>query len=145
MINQFTGEFLFLSNFYAHPVEFEGEIYPTNEHAFQAAKTFSARERRMIMSAITPGEAKYLGRKVTLRPSWKTYARYEVMMELIDKKFDDPVLGQMLLDTKWRSLIEGNHWGDREWGVDGDGMNLLGWMLQRKRNELYWVSQKFGG
>ena len=39
-INRFRGKYMFLSNFCSckHGVEFEGQIYPTSEHAYQAAK-----------------------------------------------------------------------------------------------------------
>jgi len=34
----FSGDRLFLSNFYPHPFLFNGDMYATAEHAFQAAK-----------------------------------------------------------------------------------------------------------
>ena len=44
MIRSFTGEYRFLSNFFPSPVEFEGLVFPTVEHAFQAAKALSPLE-----------------------------------------------------------------------------------------------------
>jgi len=44
-ITQFRFEYKFLSNFFETPIEFENEIYPTVEHAFQAAKTLNLNER----------------------------------------------------------------------------------------------------
>ena len=41
MISRFHGEHAFLSNFSPHPVELpwaEGLVFPTAEHAYQAAK-----------------------------------------------------------------------------------------------------------
>lgn len=39
VIDRFSGEYRFLSNFYLAEVELDGEVYPTVEHAFQAAKS----------------------------------------------------------------------------------------------------------
>ena len=39
--DKFDGDYAFLSNFYESPCKFEGDIYPTVEHAFQAAKTIT--------------------------------------------------------------------------------------------------------
>ena len=44
-ITSFEGDFAFLSIFYFHPVEIDGDTYPTNEHAFQALKTPNSAER----------------------------------------------------------------------------------------------------
>ncbi len=38
-ITSFRGAYSFLSNFYWASVYYEGIMYPTSEHAFQAAKT----------------------------------------------------------------------------------------------------------
>lgn len=48
-----------------------------------------------------------------------------------------PELEAMLLATGDKVLVEGNTWGDTEWGVcDGVGKNLLGKILMRIRGEL---------
>jgi ribA/ribD-fused uncharacterized protein len=140
-IVSFSGEHFFLSNFYPHPVEVEGAVYPTNEHAFQALKTADADEREQVRLAPTPGRAKRLGRRVTLRPDWNSY-RFEVMERLVREKFRGPELRRLLLSTGSRELIEGNTWNDRTWGCtrgrDGawHGANQLGKALMRIRDEL---------
>ena len=45
-INEFRGDYAFLSNFYPAPVSYMGQTYANNEAAFQAQKTLSAREQR---------------------------------------------------------------------------------------------------
>ena len=45
IIDNFDGEFAFLSNFSPDPCAFEGIVYPTVEHAFQAAKTLNQVKR----------------------------------------------------------------------------------------------------
>ena len=56
----------FLSNFYWSPVHFEGLVYPSVEHAFQAAKTETQRES-FTDERLSFGEAKKRGRQVALR------------------------------------------------------------------------------
>ena len=45
VINRFDGEFAFLSNFWECEVEFDGIVFPSVEHAYQAAKTHEVREQ----------------------------------------------------------------------------------------------------
>ena len=71
-INEFRGDYAFLSNFYPAPVSYMGQTYANNEAAFQAQKTLSAREQRKfcIFRMHNPSDAKKLGRDLTLRPDW---------------------------------------------------------------------------
>lgn len=139
-ITSFSGEHSFLSNFYPAPVKLDGYVYPTVEHAFQAAKSFIRREREAIRLAPSPGKAKRLGRKVILRPDWE-HVKIEVMKELLRQKFSDPELCAKLLATGDASLIEGNHWGDVTWGCVLEkekwvGSNKLGVLLMELRFDL---------
>ena len=140
-ITSFTGECAFLSNFYPYPVEIDGDIYLTNEHAFQALKTDNPAEREKVRQAKTPASAKALGKYVTLRGGWDTF-RFEVTERLVRAKFNDPDLAAKLLATGERELIEGNTWRDATWGCimnkDGvwRGQNELGKILMRVREEL---------
>src|SRR5689334_15409559 len=72
-INEFTGAYRFLSNFYPCPngILLDGALYPTVEHAFQAAKTTEQHHRDLIRQCATPGQAKRLGRSVPLRHDWE--------------------------------------------------------------------------
>lgn len=132
-IDSFVGEYRFLSNFYPSKIEVDGKDYATVEHAFQALKTDNPTEREIVRSARTPGQAKKLGRRVTLRPDWDT-ARIGVMKMLLEKKFSDKVLRAELLATGDAELVEGNYWNDRFWGVcRGQGQNWLGKLLMEIR------------
>jgi ribA/ribD-fused uncharacterized protein len=154
IINNFMGQYRFLSNFAYGKVTFEGLDYPTTEHAFQAAKTLDPAQRKIIQQAATPGEAKKLGGPkekggiVTLRPDWDSgekdaQIRYIVMTYLVRQKFTNhPDLRRKLHATKDAILIEGNYWHDRVWGVctcakhTGEGTNWLGEILMNIRAEL---------
>lgn len=135
-IGKFIGEYWFLSNFYPAEIELDGLIYPTLEHAYQASKTKSKAEREVIRKAKKPGQAKFLGKRVTLVPDWDT-VRVEVMRKLLVQKFANKVLRAELLSTGDADLEEGNYWNDRFWGVcKGRGENQLGKLLMEIREEL---------
>lgn len=142
MITEFKGEFGFLSNFAWVTVKMYGVDYPSVEHAYQAAKTLDLTERERIRAARTPGEAKRLGRTVTLRPGWEDM-KLAVMTELVRRKFQNPAFREMLLATGDRWLVEGNEWGDSFWGCTWNehshhwiGSNHLGKILTQIREEL---------
>lgn len=119
VINSFFGEYEFLSNFYMTPVLYEGLLYPSSEHAYQAAKTIILKERMMILNCKTPGQAKRMGskkaKKITLRPGWDSM-RVDIMINVVLSKFKNPELALKLLSTKNLQLIEGNQWHDNYWG-----------------------------
>jgi hypothetical protein len=135
-IDKFIGSHSWLSNFYPHPVEFEGMEYPTVEHAYQAAKTLDEAQRAKVRQAATPGKAKALGKRVTLRHGWNDM-RLAVMRAILEVKFANPTLRAKLIATGQDELIEGNTWNDRFWGVcRGAGQNHLGKLLMAIREEM---------
>lgn len=131
-ISEFTGDYFFLSNFYCAEVVYKGIRYQNNEAAFQAMK---CPEMARSFSSLNPSEAKRLGRRVKLRPDWED-VKEDVMREVCFAKFfqhDD--LRIQLLATAPAELIEGNDWGDKEWGMcDGEGKNKLGKILMSLRD-----------
>ena len=138
MINCFDGEFAFLSNFYTSPFKDPetGTTFPTVEHYFQANKADGMRDYLAIATASTPGQAKRLGRRCTLRYDWES-VKIEVMRKGLRLKFADPALKSKLLATGEEELIEGNYWNDTFWGVcRGKGQNNLGKLLMELREEL---------
>jgi N-glycosidase YbiA len=140
-INEFSGKYAFLSNFWSCKIMFEGIEFPTVEHAFQAAKTTNPNEREMVRLAPTPVKAKRIGRKVTLRDDWEK-VKIEIMRGLLVQKFSqDEMLREMLLSTGDWELIEGNTWGDKFWGAvleNGKwvGRNELGKLLMSVRSQI---------
>jgi N-glycosidase YbiA len=136
-VERFTGDHDFLSNFQPSPIEVDGILFPTVEHAFQAAKTFDPVEKQAVAAATTPGTAKRLGRKVQLRPDWKQ-VKVGIMEDLVRLKFTTHAdLREQLLATGDAELVEGNNWNDRFWGVcRGNGQNQLGLILMKVRSAL---------
>lgn len=127
-IGSFSGRYSFLSNFYIEPdgTHVEGE--------FQAAKCRHPSDRDRF-KGLAPGQAKRLGRQITLRQDWE-YVRISVMLDLLVNKFKDhQQLRELLLNTGTATLIEGNHWHDHFWGVcNGVGQNHLGVLLMSIRD-----------
>lgn len=146
MIDRFTGKYACLSNFYPCEIWYEGRQYPSLEHAYQAAKTTVEHEIEAIRTAPTPGKAKRLGQKCTIRPNWEQL-KLAVMYKLVKYKFSHPVLTTLLLSTGDQKLAEGNDWGDTFWGqIEEDGWNgqlktvgsnWLGYILMLVRAELH--------
>lgn len=64
--------------------------------------------------------------------------KVRITYELLKRKFAPGTdLAQMLIATAPAELIEGNTRGDTFWGVcDGEGLNTLGCMLMRIRDDL---------
>lgn len=137
-IDNFRGEYFFLSNFFHAPVTWEGLTYLNSEAAFQAAKVLTDEERMEFMF-LDPSRAKRKGRQVKLRSDWEQ-VKYDIMEQIVRAKFTQNIgLGEKLLATGEAELIEGNTWGDICWGVDlrtGKGRNCLGKILMKVRVEL---------
>ena len=139
MIDNFFGEYRFLSKFWPCDIVYERIKFPSTEHAFQAAKTLDSSIRMEIAALKTPGQAKRAGKKVALRPDWEQVKIY-IMRELLSLKFNRyrySYLSAKLIATYPFELIEGNTWGDKFWGVcDGEGENHLGKLLMQIRAAL---------
>lgn len=129
-INGFFGPYRFLSNFHLVPIEYDGIVFPSTEHAYQAAKSLDHGTRAYIASLPTPREAKKAGMALALRPGWDK-TRVSVMYILNHYKYmHNADLAQKLMDTNPQYLEETNTWHDTFWGVcEGIGQNNLGKIL----------------
>lgn len=138
VIESFTiaSGYPFLSNFYPSTIYVEGKSYKTVEHAYQAHKTLDESNRDLIRRASSPAEAKKLGRAIVLRPDWDA-VKIDLMRSFIRKKFENPFLEPLLINTSDAELIYGNTWNDTYWGVcRGTGLNWLGKILMEVRKEI---------
>lgn len=137
MIDQFRGEYRWLSNFWPAEVVLYGKTYPTIEHAYQAAKCADPADRDWICGAVSAGIAKKRGREVKKRWDWE-FVKLWVMADLLRQKFaPKTILANKLLATGDQKLVESNSWGDTFWGVcGGKGHNHLGKLLMKIRSEL---------
>lgn len=134
------GPLGFLSNFSAHPVALDGQLWPTAEHYFQASK-FPADRAAMerIRLAPSPFEAARLGRSrsLPLRPDWEA-VKDVVMAHVLAAKFaQHPALAAQLRATGDAEQVQDSpmdaYWGC---GADGRGRNRLGTLLMALRSRL---------
>ena len=143
IIDYFSGEYGFLSNFSYSPITIEGKTWPTIEHMFQAGKTLDENMRERIRISPSPKEAKRIGRRMPLRPDWERIKK-DVMLECVRLKFgQNRGIREKLFGTGDAVLIEGNTWHDNIWGNcrcsrcrEIKGQNLLGRILMKVREEL---------
>jgi ribA/ribD-fused uncharacterized protein len=134
VIDNFVGEYFFLSNFHHRTFQFQGDTWPTAEHAFQAMKTHDEAVRASIRVLETPREARQFGRhEVELRNDWEAI-KDVVMFAVLCHKFSSRHMQDLLKATAPAVLIEGNK-VDTYWGVvDGEGQNKLGQLLMLIRD-----------
>lgn len=136
-ITEFKGEFRWLSNFSPVDINFDGDIFPSVEHAYVAAKIGDKSVREELI-AMTAGQAKRFGRKFPLAPDWGDI-KITIMKALIHRKFEQEPYRSKLLATGDVYIQEGNTWGDKYWGVclrTGEGNNFLGQLIMHKRENL---------
>lgn len=159
-INEFQGEYRFLSNFWPANIELNGQKYPTVEHAYVAAKfgqnpapvrvpyttpNSETKYREVplaqyVAELASPGAAKRFGRTAKVDEYWNE-RRIPVMQLLTDQKYHpkyNPDLAQKLVRTEDAHICEGNPWGDKFWGQSplGNGENTLGKMNMHRRDFL---------
>lgn len=139
-IGSLTGKWAPLSNFWMETTR-HGK---SAEHIFQAAKSEDPAERAHVLSRAKPGQAKYAGKRVTLRKDWESI-KVDIMEEIVRRKFQDPTLANILEATGDAEIVEGNRWHDNFWGQctcgkrakcqPGQGKNTLGNILMKIREE----------
>lgn len=144
MIDTFTGQHQFASNFYPVEVQMGGAWYKSVEHAYQAYKTEDLELRKpfYMNPSMTASQAKKLGRTLVVRSFWEIY-KLEVMEKLLYQKFFNRELAEDLLATGDHELVEGNYWHDNYWGncicnkcKNLVGQNHLGKLLMKIRDDL---------
>jgi len=135
-IQGFFGEYRWLSNFYLVDVDYNFIVYPSAEHAYQASKTFSVKEKMEIADMARPGSAKKKGSTFVLPKSWDQH-KLVIMRDIVTIKFNNEFLRKKLLATGTADIIETNRWGDDFWGVcSSAGQNHLGKIIMSVRREL---------
>lgn len=137
MISGFRGRWTRFSNYAVCSIWFEGHIYNSVEHAYQAAKTLNEWQRQHIRHLATPNQAKKAGRTVLLRSDWEE-VKLDIMRSLLQEKFSQEPDRMTLLSSGDHVLVEVNWWGDTFWGQCplGVGTNHLGSLLMQIRDEL---------
>lgn len=137
MIDSFSGENRWLSNFDECEITFEDVKYRSIENAYQASKTLSISDRRALVT-MSAGQAKRAGEKLKMRSDWEDI-KVAIMTDLLEQKFSKPRYRKLLLDTGDKEIREGNTDNGLFWGVNvqsGEGQNTLGKIIMKIRQDI---------
>ena len=131
------------SNLYRREISFEGETFPTSEHAYQAGKARKPAVRKWLLDAPSPALLAMAAHGLyywDVVPGWST-KKFDRMRAVLRVKFtqhDD--LHKLLISTGNARLVEAatvDNEVNRLWGeVNGSGRNMLGVLLMELRQEL---------
>lgn len=140
----YEQDFYVLSNFSAFALAWNGSVYPTSEHCYQAQKFLDAgSEAAAVAESIYRARSAHVAFKIAqsskhlVRLGWNA-AKVDVMRQILLAKVDQhEYVRRKLLATGDRELVE-NSWRDAYWGwgPNRDGMNMLGRLWMEIRAEL---------
>jgi predicted NAD-dependent protein-ADP-ribosyltransferase YbiA (DUF1768 family) len=101
---ELTGKYTALTNSYPSRIVVEGILYPTLDHAFQAAK-FTDTETKVLISRAKLTDIPNIVEQGFTRPNWQEI-RLATMYQLMRLKFEsNPVLATLLQDTGNDTLV----------------------------------------
>lgn len=132
-----------LSNLYRRSISFEGEVFATSEHAYQAGKARKSAVRKWLMEAPSPALLAMAAHGLyywDVSPGWSK-TKFERMRAVLHAKFTQHEdLRALLLSTGEARLVETatvDNEVNRLWGeVNGVGKNMLGVLLMELRENL---------
>lgn len=142
VVGFYEREFYVFSNFSSFQVEWRGRLWPTSEHAYQAARYMGMAEDlvEQIANARSAHEAWSLGthenkaRQIKNWPEVKVAIMYDICKH---KLLQNPYVEKKLRLTNDEYLVEDSpvdsFWG---WGADRQGHNELGIVWMKLREEL---------
>ena len=121
-----------LDNFSAFGLEMDGEYFQTSEHAFQYLKFVNTNKEiaERIKKSFSPNEARIIAHKNKERRlhNWAE-VKYKNMEKVLRLKVEqNPIVKDVLLNTKNYIIAENCIDEDVDWGLDnnGKGENNLG-------------------
>ena len=131
------------SNLHRRRIVFEGEVFPTAEHAYQAGKPRRQAVRKWLLQAPSPALLAMAAHGLyywDIAPGWSR-KKFDRMRAVLRAKFTQHEdLRELLLETGEARLVEAataDNEVNRLWGeVNGAGQNRLGEMLMELRGEL---------
>ena len=141
IIGFFEREYYPLSNFSSFSVKWKGRIWPTSEHAYQAAHFFKTNPTlaEKIYKAKSAHEAYKLAKTNAAQAPKNWHEIKTVVMEDIvrHKLKQNPYVMHKLAQTGKRYIVEDSpkdsFWG---WGLKRNGKNELGKIWMKLRDEV---------
>jgi ribA/ribD-fused uncharacterized protein len=135
----YEREFYPFSNFSSFALEWEGTLYMTSEHAYQAQKFSDSEIIERIKNARSAYDVFKIAREHQnkVRYDWLDI-RVSVMEKIIRAKVaQHPYVKQKLIESGDREIVEDSwkddFWG---WGSNKDGQNQLGKIWMKIREEI---------
>jgi len=129
-----------LSNFSPHAVEYDNKVYPTAEHAYQAAKFKDTAIKEAIRKARSPMHAKKLANEMYKQDRYADWndRKVDAMEQILRAKLaQHDEVADMLKQSGIEKIVEASpkdyFWGE---GKEGTGQNMLGTLWMRLRSEL---------
>lgn len=141
VIGFYPREFYPLDNFSSFKVEWNGYLYSSLEEAYQAASFMGSSEELVekVKSSHSAHEAQKIAyeNRDKQRSDWED-VKISIMEELLRLKIkQNPYVKKKLLETKDYMIVEDSpkdsFWG---WGPNRDGVNQLGKLWMKLRDEL---------
>jgi len=121
------------------PIVYQGIEFWTVENFFQAMKTEKSDiETRKRIAAVSPADAKRMGKNVKLRSDWHQI-KIKVMRYALEIKFAHGTKWHNELKKHPEQIVELNNWHDNIWGscvcdrCGNKGRNLLGQLIEEMR------------
>lgn len=142
IIGCYEREFYCFSNFSSFAVKWKGRLWPTSEHAYQAAHFFKTAPKlaEKIYKSRSAHEA-YKIAKANAGQSPKNWdeIKVKIMEEIVRCKLkQNPYVMHKLMQTGKRKIVEDSpkddFWG---WGERKNGRNELGKVWMRLRDEIF--------
>lgn len=131
------------SNLLKRPIQFEGEVFATAEHAYQAGKARKPAVRKWLMEAPSPSLLAMAAHGLyvwDIAEDWSKIKFDRMKRVLIAKFTQHEDLKALLLSTGTARLVESatvDNAVNRLWGeVNGVGQNKLGVLLMEVRAEI---------
>lgn len=120
----------YLSNNYMHPLQIDGQEWPSVEHYVLAHQFTDSSLRECIRTCRTLTEIRKMIRKKPIRSDWEQ-VRDDIMRKALEEKFKDPEMRVYLIHTVGFQI---HCKGDPYWG---ETRNRRGELLMELRDRLY--------
>lgn len=142
----YPQEFYVFDNFSSFQVEYNGILFPTLEHAYQAMQFIKT--SREIFQKIKNSKSAHDAQKIAYEnkekkgPEWEGKKKDIMKAILINKIDQHPYVLKKLIQTGERKIIE-DSWRDPiwGWGENKQGQNLLGQIWMKLRDEYQTLHQ----
>lgn len=139
MIEEFQGEYRWLSNFVSCSIMLNGIMYRSVEHAYMSAKSDNIDWKEFCQNTEKPGAVKKASYSLAINANWNKYKKHIIMWQCLQQKYRQEPYMSKLIATDDTYIQEGNNHNDDHWGFcfkKKKGLNILGHMIMDIREEL---------